>query len=172
MAVRSATLEVRTAASGPWPPASSRIGSHLNAAYGEDAGEISCGGLGELQSHTGLARVGAGREVDVGLVFEWPGRLSLRKAIANQDVALASLGLERFRQALGERARELALSMAGATEKARVAREVADRFRALREVLVQRDPAGITPQLEIRILEATELGLRRRAVERELEAGA
>ncbi len=119
-----------------------------------------------------LAGEGAVWAASIQQTIEWPGRLSLRKAIANRDVDLATLGLDRFRQALGGRARELALALAGATEKARVAREVADRFRALREVLVQRDPAGITPQLEIRILEATELGLRRRAGDRELDAGA
>ncbi|MFZ2277847.1 MAG: hypothetical protein WAW39_08605 [Prosthecobacter sp.] len=29
--------------------------------------------------------------------IEWPGRLGLRKAIANRDIALAELGLDRFR---------------------------------------------------------------------------
>ena len=42
-------------------------------------------------------------------------------------------------------------------------REVAERFQALREVLVQRDPAGLTPQLETRIIEATELTLKRKS---------
>jgi len=35
----------------------------------------------------------------------------------------------------------------------------------LREVLVQRDPAGLTPQLETRIIEATELTLKRKSSE-------
>lgn len=119
-----------------------------------------------------FAGEGAMWSATVKQTFEWPGRLALRKAIANEDVHLAELGLERFRQALVGRVRELALGLAGADEKARVAREVADRFRALRDVLVQRDPAGVTPLLEIRILEATELSLRRRASDAELEASA
>ena len=112
-----------------------------------------------------MAGEGAMWVASVRQSFEWPGRLSLRKAIANQDVALSTLGLEAFRRELSGKVRENALGLASAEEKSRVARAVADRFRALREVLVQRDPAGIAPQLEVRILEATELTLRRRASE-------
>jgi cobalt-zinc-cadmium efflux system outer membrane protein len=145
----------------------SRVAGRLaHPTVGVEAGQIRSYNLDRS-----LAGEGAVWTATIQQTFEWPGRMSLRKAIANQDVELATIGLGRFRQALGGRARELALGLAGATEKARVAREVADRFRALRDVLVQRDPAGVTPQLEIRILEATELGLRRRASDRELEAG-
>jgi cobalt-zinc-cadmium efflux system outer membrane protein len=78
---------------------------------------------------------------------------------------LAELGLERFRIALTGRMRSLAYGLFAAQEKAAAAREVADRFQALREVLVQRDPAGLTPLLETRVIEATELAMRRRASE-------
>src|SRR5204862_3044011 len=97
--------------------------------------------------------------------FEWPGRIGLRKAIANRDVELAELGVERFRVALAGRMRALAYGLFAAQEKAAAAREVAERFQALREVLVQRDPAGLTPWLEIRIIEASELTLQRKATE-------
>ena len=97
--------------------------------------------------------------------FEWPGRLGLRKAIANRDIELATLGLERFRTALAGRVRTLAYGLFAAQEKAAAAREVAERFRDLREVLVQRDPAGLTPLLETRVIEATELNAQRKASE-------
>jgi cobalt-zinc-cadmium efflux system outer membrane protein len=45
---------------------------------------------------------------------------------------------------------------------------VAERFRALREVLVQRETAGIAPLLETRVIEATELTMQRKASEAEL----
>ena len=115
-----------------------------------------------------LAGEGAAWSAGVSQTFEWPGRLGLRKAIANRDVVLAGMGQARFTHALAARARSLAHGLAGASEKARVAAEAAERFRALREVLVQRDPAGIAPALEIRILEATELSLRRKASQAEL----
>lgn len=127
--------------------------------------EFQAGQIRSRNLDQSLAGEGAMWAASVRQSFEWPGRLGLRKAIANQDVALATLGLEAFRRELSGKVRENALGLAGAEEKARVAEAVAERFRALREVLVQRDPAGIAPQLEVRILEATELTLRRRASE-------
>ncbi len=134
--------------------------------------EVS-GSVGQKRStDAGGGFVGDGVAWSVGVTqsFEWPGRLGLRKAIADQDVALAELGLARFRTALSARVRGQAHALGAADEKAGIARKVADRYRALREVLVLRDPSGITPQLEIRILEATEIGLRRRATEAGLAA--
>ncbi len=125
--------------------------------------ELQAGQVRSKNLDQSFAGEGAMWSASVRQSFEWPGRLGLRKAIANQDVALATLGLEAFRRELAGKVRENAFGLAGAEEKARVAQAVADRFRALREVLVQRDPAGIAPQLEVRILEATELTLRRRA---------
>lgn len=127
----------------------------------------------EVAAGLGQKRVTAAPVVSDGLVwsvsvrqtFEWPGRISLRKAIADQQIKLAELGLSQFRVALAGRARRLALDLFAAQEKAAAAREVADRFKALREVLVQRDAAGLTPVLETRIIEATELTLQRKATE-------
>ncbi len=101
--------------------------------------------------------------VSVQQPFEWPGRISLRKAIANQQIRLAELGLAQFKTRLAARTRTVAVALFYAQEKAAATREVADRFQALREVLVQRDPAGLTPALELRIIEATELILHRRS---------
>lgn len=127
----------------------------------------------DLSTSLGQKRVSASPLLSDGLVwsvsatqtFEWPGRVSLRKAIANQDVKLADLGLEQFRAALASRARIVAFSLFANQEQAAAAREVAERFQALREVLVQRDPAGLTPILETRIIEATEITLQRKATE-------
>jgi cobalt-zinc-cadmium efflux system outer membrane protein len=106
--------------------------------------------------------------VSVTQTFEWPGRLNLRKSIANSDAELAELGLARFRSALAARARVLGHDLFAAQEQAAATREVADRFEALLQVLMQRDPAGLTPQLETRIIEATALTLQRRASAAEL----
>ena len=113
----------------------------------------------------GLSAEGVAWSVSVVQPFEWPGRIGLRKAIANRDVELAELGLERFKVALTGRMRLLAYGLFAAQEKAGVASEVAERFQALREVLVQRDPAGLTPLLETRVIEATELAMQRKASE-------
>jgi cobalt-zinc-cadmium efflux system outer membrane protein len=111
---------------------------------------------------------GAAWSVSVTQTFEWPGRLALRKAIANREVGLAELGLGRFRAALGSRVRTLAYGLHVANTQAAAVREVADRFTALKETFLARDPAGITPLLETRVIEAAELALQRRATEAEL----
>lgn len=119
-----------------------------------------------------LAGEGTAWSVSVTQTFEWPGRLALRKAIANSNVQLAELGLARFRHALESRARTLAYGLHVANAKANAVREVADRFTALKETFLAREPAGITPLLETRVIEASELALQRRATEAELELQA
>jgi cobalt-zinc-cadmium efflux system outer membrane protein len=120
----------------------------------------------------GLSDEGVAWSMSVQQPFEWPGRISLRKAIANHQTQLAELGLAQFKASLAARARTLAYGVFAAREKATAAKEVADRFQQLREVLVQRDPAGLTPQLETRIIEATELTLQRKATEAALASQA
>lgn len=107
--------------------------------------------------------------VSLSQTFEWPGRIGLRKAIANRDIQLAELGLERFTAALMARVRTLAFKTFASKEREVAAREVAERFQSLREVMVQRDPAGVTPKLELRVIEATTLTLRREAADTALE---
>lgn len=124
------------------------------------------GGVGQKTVRGGgFSSEGVAWSVSVMQPFEWPGRIGLRKAIANQDIELARLGLERFKVALAGRVRTLAYGLFAAQEKSAAANEVAERFKALREVLVQRDPAGLTPLLETRVIEATELNAQRKASE-------
>lgn len=115
-----------------------------------------------------LTGSGSAWSVSVTQTFEWPGRLALRKAIANRDLELAELGFARFQSALTARARNLAYQLYVAHTKAAAVREVADRFAVLKETFLARDPAGVTPLLETRVIEAGELVLQRRATEAEL----
>jgi cobalt-zinc-cadmium efflux system outer membrane protein len=124
------------------------------------------------QKFGGLSAEGVAWSVSVVQPFEWPGRIGLRKAIANHDIELAQLGYERFKIALAGRVRTLAYGLFAAQEKSAAATEVAERFKALREVLVQRDPAGLTPLLETRVIEATELNAQRKASEAALATQA
>lgn len=131
------------------------------------------GGVGNKTVRSGgFSAEGVAWSVSVVQPFEWPGRLGLRKAIANRDIELAELGYARFKVALAGRVRTLAYGLFAAQEKAAAAREVAERFKALREVLVQRDPAGLTPLLETRVIEATELNAQRKATDATLAAQA
>lgn len=97
--------------------------------------------------------------VQLTQTFEWPGRLSLRKAIAQKEIELAQLGLDQFRAALAARVSAISWKLLAAQEKARAAHEGASRFKSLAEVLLQRDPAGAAPRLEARIIQANALSL-------------
>src|SRR5262245_17845055 len=116
-------------------------------------------------AQTGLTGEGLAWSVSVLQSFEYPGRISLRKAIANRQIELAELGLAQFQAALTARTRAAAFAAFEAQAKAEAAQEVADRFGALAEVVVQREPAGITPLLETRIIEANTLTAQRKASE-------
>ena len=133
--------------------------------------EVS-GSVGQKRVTGGGVSEGVAWSASVVQPFEWPGRIGLRKAIANRDIELAELGYARFKVALAGRVRTLACGLFAAQEKAAAAREVAERFEALREVLVQRDPAGLTPLLETRVIEATELNAQRKATEATLATQA
>src|SRR5438309_7781764 len=75
--------------------------------------------------------------------FEYPGRVTLRKAIANRQIAVAELGLEGFRTALASRVRAAAFRAALGQAKADAAGEIGKRFDDLEAVLVQRPAAGV-----------------------------
>lgn len=101
--------------------------------------------------------------------FEYPGRVTLRKAIANHHIALAELGLEGFRAALAARVRAAAFRAALGQAKVDSTAEVVKRFDDLAAVMSQRPAAGIAPQLEVRIIEASAVALKRRPLEAQRE---
>jgi len=119
---------------------------------------------------SGLSGEGATWSVSVNQTFEYPGRIALRKAIAKGDVNLAELHLQQFRLTLAARVRTLAYSISIAEERSMAAGEVADRFQGLGDVLAQRPPAGVTPLLEMRIIDANTLNFRRQEREAVLAA--
>lgn len=88
-------------------------------------------------------------------VFDFPGRMALRKAIAERDIALAELGLDQYRAQLANEVRARAGDVMLLKRKEDAARAVRERLATLVEVLVQRDPGTISALLERRILEAT-----------------
>lgn len=119
---------------------------------------------------TGVLTDGPAWSATLNQTFEWPGRVALRKAIAGKEIELAELGLQQMRLALAGQARAASWRLMAADQRVRVADEVADRFKALSEVLLQRDPAGAAPRLEARIIEGTSMtmGAEATAARREL----
>jgi cobalt-zinc-cadmium efflux system outer membrane protein len=136
--------------------------------------EIS-GDIGRKRSREiggGLAGEGTAWSVSVAQPLEFPGRIALRKAIANRQVELAELGLDQFRATLASRVREAAYQLHIAQAQARAAEQAAQRGQELIEVLVQRDPAGVNPLLETRLIEASVITLNARATEAFTQATA
>ena len=101
--------------------------------------------------------------------FEYPGRVRLRKAIANRQIALAELELEGFKAALAAQVRAVIYRAALSAAKISETGEVSTRFDELSSVLSQRPAAGVAPQLDLRIIEANANALKRRALEAERE---
>lgn len=112
-------------------------------------------------------RVGSGPVAagTAGQLFEFPGRVSLRKAIADRQIGLAQIRYEAFRVTLANRVRSVAYRALAAQERAKAAREVTQRFEELFSVLSQRETAGVAPLLDLRIIEANAIALSRRATE-------
>lgn len=151
--VQSAQAERRTAGAWRNPVLSGELGAKRTVGDGLDA-------------------AGVVWAASVQQTFDWPGRGSLRKAIANRQVKLAEQGLEQFRASLGAAVRGKAFALLAAQQRQRAAAEVAGRGEELVTTLVQRDPSGIAPQLESRAIEASVLKLKRTASQAAREAEA
>lgn len=113
---------------------------------------------------------GTAWSVSVQQEFEWPGRIALRKAIADQQIQLAEAGLDQFRAALAAEMRKRGFALFSAQRRAQAALEVSARGEELVSTLVQRELAGVAPLLERRAVEAAVIKLRREATEASTEA--
>jgi outer membrane protein, heavy metal efflux system len=128
------------------------------------------GEVGRKRVRGDIAAEGTAWAVAVQQTFEWPGRVSLRKAIADRSVQLAEAGLEQFRAALAAEVRRRGYAVFAAQQREAAAAEVALRGEELVATLVQREPAGVAPLLETRAIEASVIKLRREASEAAEEA--
>lgn len=113
----------------------------------------------------GTSGDGGALSVSLTQTFEYPGRVALRKAIAMRDVDVAELHLQQFRQTLAARVRTLVYGISSIHRKSAAAQEVARRFKTLNDVLAQRPVAGVTPQLEARIIAGNTVTFRRQESE-------
>ena len=128
------------------------------------------GEFGRKRVRGDVSAEGTAWAVSVQQTFEWPGRISLRKAIADRQVQLADAGLDQFRAALAAEVRKRAFALFTSQRRADATREVSGRGEELVATLVQREPAGVAPLLETRAIEASVIKLRRDASEAAQEA--
>lgn len=120
-------------------------------------------------SADGFSTEGLAYSVSLAQPIDWPGRLGLRKSIANGDIKLAELGLQRFQTFLAGEVQSLAYRLSILQTKATIADEVSDRFAAVKNVLVQREIGGVTPLLEIRAIDAASVIMEKAALDATIE---
>jgi cobalt-zinc-cadmium efflux system outer membrane protein len=92
-------------------------------------------------------------QISLTQTFEFPGKATLRKAIADQDIALGQIGLVQFRSALAGRIKLLAYRYALAEQNREAADLVIARSRALVALLDKRPKAGLQAMFDSGILE-------------------
>lgn len=101
--------------------------------------------------------------------FEFPGKATLRKALAAQDVRQARLALAQFRLTLAGRVRQLALRYQSATAYAALTNQVSVRSGALVDLLRKRPLSGAKTLLEVRVIQASQLELAEEATQAKIE---
>ncbi|GAB4245138.1 MAG: TolC family protein [Candidatus Methylacidiphilales bacterium] len=116
----------------------------LSGQYGER--KVKEPGAGQ---ETGFTRSGS-----ITQTFEFPGKGSLRKGIADRDIEIAQLGLKQFRLALSGQVQNLAYQLALAASNAEAAEEIVARSTKVINVLRERPTAGGQQLLELRLIEA------------------
>lgn len=122
-------------------------------------------GQRSLRSPGGGGGDGLAWSVSISQRFDFTGRNSLRKAIADRQVERAEAGIEQFRRELAAKATELGHALLAAQQRMDAADEVASRGKRLLDTLILRDPAGVAPMLERRVIEAEVIKLEKRAAD-------
>lgn len=102
-----------------------------------------------------LTGEGVSRGLAITQTFEFPGKGSLRKAIANQNIRLAELGVQQFRQALAGQVRSLGIQWIVVRANAEATAELSERSQALLQLLEARPIAGPTKLLEFRAIQGS-----------------
>ncbi|MEM6883934.1 MAG: TolC family protein [Verrucomicrobiota bacterium] len=100
--------------------------------------------------------------------FEFPGKASLRKAIADRDIQVAELGLAQFRLTLSGKVRQLAARYQAAVELEKLTSQINERSSGLVALLKERPLAGSRPLLEMRAIQANQAELTETAKEAEI----
>ncbi len=102
-----------------------------------------------------LVGEGVSRGLAIVQTFEFPGKGSLRKAMADQNIRLAELGVQQFRQALAGQIRSLSIQWVLLSENAQATAELSERSQALLHLLEARPIAGPVKLLEFRAIQGS-----------------
>lgn len=94
------------------------------------------------------------RSAAISQTFEFPGKATLRKAIADHNVAIAEVMLLQFRVSLQNKVRQLAQHLVTTQNTLASAREIKDRVQLLTEAMKQRSVPGVQGLLDLRLLQS------------------
>lgn len=121
---------------------------------------VEFGGREVRDSENVLQGNGTTLSLSITQTFEFPGKGTLRKAIANKNIEISELGLEQFRLALAAQVRLLAYEHLAAITEANAAESVYKQSDALAEQLGKTNNYGERFDLEVRLVQASlvELG--------------
>lgn len=109
------------------------------------------------------------RGISIRQTFEFPGKASLRKAVADQDIEIARLGLEQFKASLRGKIHLLALRYQIALENAAASEEIHQRSHDLIGILKKRPLAGTAALIELRLIESSLMDLQKKSAQFALE---
>ncbi len=103
------------------------------------------------------AEIDTGYAVDVELAFpvERRGKREARMGVVQSELRLAEVALDQLRRDLELQVRTLAYEYLTASADADIAREIAERSRAMIDLLKQRPAAGPVILLELRVIEGS-----------------
>lgn len=123
---------------------------------------VEIGGREVRDSEDILQGRGTTFSLTVMQTLEFPGKGTLRKAIANKNIEIAELGLEQFRLSLAAQVRLLAYEYLAAASTAEAAETVYRQSKAVAGQLASGGNFGARLQLETRLVQASlvELGAR------------
>ncbi len=118
----------------------------------------------EVSGEFGGRRTGEGdgytSSIGLSQTFEFPGKASLRKAIADRNVKIAELGLAQFRLTLSGQIRNLATEYLMATASAEAAGEISRTSEGIVKVLGEQPAPGAQQKIERRVIEGSLIELR------------
>lgn len=112
-----------------------------------------------VKEDSSLTKEGYSRGISIAQTFEFPGKGSLRKAIAAKNTELAEMGLAQFRLALASKVDHLGHEYAASDAQAAFAEEFSERSTNLIETLKKRAVAGPQALVELQVIEGSLLEL-------------
>ncbi len=120
------------------------------------------------------AETGTGYALEVALAFplERSGKRAARLGVAQSDIRLAEVALDQQRRDIELQVRTLAYEYLTASADAEIAREIAERSRAMIDLLKQRPAAGPVILLELRVIEGSLVEFQKSARDYEAQRGA